>query len=584
MPHRVHIFNNIRAIQDTARRRTELFYGASSPFSVLQHLDAHLPTEGSPAAYPGSNVEEYQDGSESIRSYNYQSIVFDHLPNSHHQPDGLVSSSYASAKIALRNFLAAACPRLPFLDPSKLCANFETVYSSSDGGASATTDRILVIAALGLGALPIVDLPCRQLFLAQARAEIVSTMYDIDLKTVQATVLMAQFEFEAGSPSICYLHLGSAIRKAFAAGVHRVNTREAKQTMWALYCNESLLCFKFGRQFGLQESDIAVPKSEDASYMSYYVRLCSIVRSAYRIYHLDDTVVADLTCAKSVHQQLCGFSAMLKANTGLEIGGQLYTLAGEDLAWHITISYGKSQCEQRSLYIANAISVYHVTRLLVYRPFLLLCLELKRRGVNDIAGIRNGGVAISELNEAAELCVSSARDIVELCDSLFSLQIGAEVRTPKYQLHIRRGLLEQGIYNHAFYLESACFVLGLAAVHDGNRDAANCLLERANTGLRLLQQLGKREPAQSIGAAVEQMIARIRALLIRTGPIVTQAVGNNQLPTVTADLSRSCEHPESSLSNISTLDPIPGRFAPNGWENGVLDDLWSMMDWDVGFP
>ena len=76
MPPRLHIFNNIRATQNTARGTTELFYGASSPFSVLQHLDAHLPMQGSPAVYPEPGVEEVQNGDRSIRSYNYQNIVF----------------------------------------------------------------------------------------------------------------------------------------------------------------------------------------------------------------------------------------------------------------------------------------------------------------------------------------------------------------------------------------------------------------------------------------------------------------------------------------------------------------------------
>lgn len=129
MPARIAIFNNIRATQDTSRGRTELFYGASSPFSVLQHLDAHLPTQGAAAVYPDPDVEEVQNGDRSIRSYNYQNIVFDHLSDSAPLLAGLDTTSYASAKIALRNFLVTACPRLPFLDANSLCADFETLYS-----------------------------------------------------------------------------------------------------------------------------------------------------------------------------------------------------------------------------------------------------------------------------------------------------------------------------------------------------------------------------------------------------------------------------------------------------------------------
>lgn len=339
MPPRLAIFNNIRATQVTSRGKTELFYGASSPYSVLQHLDAHLPMQGAPAVYPDPAVADVQNGDKSIRSYNYQNIVFDHLPDPIVRASAFEATSYASAKIALRNFLLTACPRFPFLDSSKLCANFEKLYSADNESTLVTADRALVVAALGLGAFTLTYLPYRQLFLAQARAEAVNILYDINTKTVQTTLVLAQFEFEAGSPNICYLHLGGAIRKACAAGVHRSSTDECVQTMQALYCYESLICFILGKHPSLADEDVTLPQSQDSSRVAYYVRLCAIVRSAHQIYHLDDTVVADLNAAAAVNRQLDDYCIALKANTGLDIGGQVYALSGEDLTWHITLSY-----------------------------------------------------------------------------------------------------------------------------------------------------------------------------------------------------------------------------------------------------
>lgn len=344
MPPRLAIFNNIRATQDTSRGRTELFYGASSPFSVLQHLDAHLPTQGVPAVYPDPDLEEVQDGDRSIRSYNYQNIVFDHLSEPGPYLSGFDSASYASATIALRNFLVTACPRLPFLDAKSLCADFENLYSTRGAATLPAANVSLVRAALGWGAIPLIDLPYRSLFTSQAHAEASNIMYDINTKTVQATLILAQFEFDAGSPNISYLHLGAAIRKAFAAGVHRSKTTESKQTMWTLYCHESLICFLLGKTPNLHDEDISFPHAQDPSYIASFVRLCAIIRSAHRLYRLDsdNTVVADLTAAGAVQQKLHEYSATLKETCSLQIGGQLYALAGDSLAWHITISYGTS--------------------------------------------------------------------------------------------------------------------------------------------------------------------------------------------------------------------------------------------------
>ncbi|KAF3034568.1 hypothetical protein E8E11_004275 [Didymella keratinophila] len=258
MPPRLAIFNNIRATQNTSRGRTELYYGASSPFSVLQHLDAHLPMQGAPAVYPSPDGEKVSNGDRSIRSYNYQTIVFDHLPDPVPYLNGFDHTSYADAKIALRNFLVTACPRMPFLDQNIACNNFEKLFGRMGGTVLSTAERAIVVAALGLGAYPLADLPNRQLFLTQARAEAVTVMYDINTEAVHATLMLAQLEFEAGSPNICYLHLGGAIRKAFAAGVHRSETQVSKHTMWTLYCYESLICFTLGSHEPVRSTSAAV--------------------------------------------------------------------------------------------------------------------------------------------------------------------------------------------------------------------------------------------------------------------------------------------------------------------------------------
>lgn len=79
---------------------------------------------------------------------------------------------------------------------------------------------------------------------------------------------------------------------------------------------------------------------------------------------------------------------------------------------------------------ANLVPVYHFTKLLVYRSFLFLCLELKRRGLSNESDSGSASVVTMELAEATTVCIDSARAIIKLSDSLFALQIGVEVRTP----------------------------------------------------------------------------------------------------------------------------------------------------------
>lgn len=338
----MHIFNNIRATHAAAG--TELFYGASSVFSLLQHLDAHLPSQAAPVLHLQPGVDEVHDGDESIQRYNYQNIAFDCIPQPASRAVQSVFISQDLARASLRNFLLTAHHLTPFLEPERLSSTLEKLYIPSENPSLEQADRALVVVAMATGAALAKDNPCREHLLAQARAETESMLYAISLRAVQVALLMAQCEFESGNPNISYLQLGSAVRKAFAAGIHRATSLEAKQTMWALYCAESMVCFMIGRNPSMTEDDIVAPTLEQPSHMGSFVRLCTIVRSAYRIYRPDTTmtIANDMDRVNSVYQQLLGFSRTLKEDLSLEIGGQLYALTGEALSWHVTISYRTS--------------------------------------------------------------------------------------------------------------------------------------------------------------------------------------------------------------------------------------------------
>lgn len=139
------------------------------------------------------------------------------------------------------------------------------------------------------------------------------------------------------------------------------------------------------------------------------------------------------------------------------------------------------------------------------------------------------------------------------------------------------------MYNHGFYLESACFVLGLAAVHRSGRFASDCL-EKLHIGLRLLQQLGSEEPVKSTSAAVEQMISRICALPRKFEASTEQTASDDQSPTAVINPPYFTDQSTTSFAAASTLDSTQDVFAPISWDNyASLNDLWSMMDWNVGF-
>lgn len=79
-------------------------------------------------------------------------------------------------------------------------------------------------------------------------------------------------------------------------------------------------------------------------------------------------------------------------------------------------------------------------------------------------------------------------------------------------------------------------------------------------------------------AAVEQMIERISALAGPPGAATVGDVGDGQLSMGSVSLPQV-------PTGISALDPLQDTLTPVGWDPELsLDDLWSMMDWNVGFP
>lgn len=124
-------------------------------------------------------------------------------------------------------------------------------------------------------------------------------------------------------------------------------------------------------------------------------------------------------------------------------------------------------------------------------------------------------------------------------------------------------------------------MLALATVHDSIELSSNCF-EMLCTGLRLLRRLGSHEPVSSTSAAVEQMITRIQTLRpeqISSGvplPNLNDAFRGGNLTQQEIPF-------ESPNAPIDAFDSTIPALTPAAWDNAFLDDLWSVMDWNVGF-
>ncbi|KKY13767.1 putative c6 zinc finger domain protein [Diplodia seriata] len=365
---------------------------------------------------------------------------------------------------------------------------------------------------MAMGAISTEEEYWRAKLLGQARTEAESVRYHVNVKAVQVALLMAHYEFATGHPNLAYLSLGSAVTKAFAAGIHKAgrgsDRPEVSRTMWNLFCNESISCLMLGRPYLLSRDIITVPLPETPSFVASLVRLCMTIRHTHQLYFDDKTSTISnmVDSANEILRELQAFSASVKEDIGVHIGASTCPASGEKLAWHVVTNY-----------------LYFYTQILAFRPLLLLHIELHR---GPDAANHPHTTTTPALLHARSHAIEAARSIIAFAETLLSTPSAPNIQArnhppphPTPSPHALTPSVCQGLCNHGYFLESACFVLVLAAAtHDrggtpasdrGMAAAKKSHVQHVARGLAALRGLVQREPIPSVVAALERMLGKL---------------------------------------------------------------------------
>lgn len=346
LPLQERIFNNVRATYAAPESPScllQLYYGPSSNFSFLQHIHSHLTTRRA-----SQSVSDDNDGDQGIERYKYKGIVFGSA-SKNGPAISPIFLHYELSKSFLQNFLSTTHHYMPVLDPERLSSTLEKLYGRrSRGDSIEPLDKATLIISMAMGAISTEEEYWRGALLTHARTEADSVRYHVNAKAVQVALLMAHCEFATGHPNLAYLSLGSAVTKAFAAGIHKQGSGsdrpEVSRTMWNLFCNESISCLMFGRPYLLDRAVITVPLPERPSFLAALVQLCKIIRRTHRIYfhHETSTIGSMVESAHEVRRELEGFSRWIKEDVGVCIGGPTCPVDEEKLAQHVVTNYRMS--------------------------------------------------------------------------------------------------------------------------------------------------------------------------------------------------------------------------------------------------
>ncbi|RKK09284.1 hypothetical protein BFJ66_g15253 [Fusarium oxysporum f. sp. cepae] len=477
--HNVH--NSVTATHTapTATDSSQLFYGASSNFAFLHQVHRGILQNAPSQDHPRNR--EVQEGGPSLDMFMQRTLFFG-TPS---RIDANVTLPYGSlqdipqalARVFLDQFKDVCLFRLPFLTPVKLESLFHGLYRDDNGHDNGTLlpqTKAVFLAVLALGALCTPDTNAAEMLITQAKYHVV--MYDdaVTLQMLQFSLLMSVYQLDMGRPNSAYLHLGVACRKAFALGLHKetastIDREEIlggqRDTIWSLYCHETLTSLVLGRKSALKMSDISCPLPKERPELVRFCRLSIIIEEVVdTLYNRRSESLLQLyEKAEGVHAQLLHYA---------EKFGIASSSTGHNLK--------KLDC-LGSLMLHNW---YYLAVILVFRPFL----------VADFALRSAGNVTHEErmwLRHACRCAVDAAQDSIAFTSSMF--------RKPD--------LVSTTVRIHGFFFDACCTVLLYDILSHPSKYTFN--LEYIQTALQCLNIMVHDEPMTTAASSIEKVLKAV---------------------------------------------------------------------------
>ncbi|KAJ6115455.1 hypothetical protein N7486_001233 [Penicillium sp. IBT 16267x] len=581
----------------------QLYYGPTSHFALMQHIYRDLIANPTPHPGPSSGVDEAGAG---LDLFSFRRIFFG-TPDT---PDaGRLSSvgempvmflPYDLAKMFLARYLSSLYLLTPHHPPIYFENCLEQLYNPSPGKHPDTLTQAIVLLSVAIAAVGTEYFAWGDIIYERVKASL--TPYDevVNLQTVQISLLMissilsslyggfanenliyANYQNEQGRPNSAFLHLGSAARKALAAGLHKdvpdgeVQTPEMVElrriTFWSLYLFETWFCFHTGRPSSLSLKDVAIENTQDP-FIRSLVHLCkTISRSTNEIYGQNhESLLHMWRVARSINNDLRGHDEFAR-----QMGFGLDTTIQ-------TGSIGMRQTIFTTLY-------YH-TLLLTFRPFLIFrghLLRQRKAAARQATGSSNRPKEIpSWLNEACNHALAAARKTIH------HLSEASRVND----------LVGQMRY-HGYFIGSSAFTLIYDLIHD--TQAAATHLPWVYASLQILSAMRPGDPISSSIAAIQTTLRNINPSYewlqgpnaggndpVGTGsnPYLSRAqdtMDNQQAPlNGLAFPSKSVLGPGPDLSpshwSLPQLEG-PDTVRSGGSNEDLLDFTQSDMGWDFDF-
>ncbi|KAH7212180.1 hypothetical protein DER44DRAFT_808006 [Fusarium oxysporum] len=255
----------------------QLVYGPTSTFAFLQTLHDELIHR---------RILEFKNKAQSLDAFTKRTIFFGlpsrvdplSLPSEQRMEDILLKSTAIEFLQAFEKYSSHA---LPFIKVDNNQMLLDSLYNAGADNASMSQDKARLLMILAIGALSTSETDTAETILIHAKREVVLFGDVATLPMVQFCLLMSEYHLNMGRPNAAYLQVCSACTRAMSMGLHSQVEVDAVgedlqlrlTTFWALYFQQTWICFIVGRKEIIKRSDISCQYPDDQPML---VDLCNL--------------------------------------------------------------------------------------------------------------------------------------------------------------------------------------------------------------------------------------------------------------------------------------------------------------------
>ncbi|KAL4912639.1 hypothetical protein BDW62DRAFT_206290 [Aspergillus aurantiobrunneus] len=558
--------NSVSATHMTSpSNKVQLYYGSTSHFALMHEIYRDLTANPAGHSDQGAHgrVEEAGAGLDML---SFRTIFFG-IPadpnkevsrGANGMDPHIMFLSHELATKLLDTFLSSLYGLLPIWPVEVFHRRLDQLYGPHPGSRSDKYQCILLMA-LALGALVTGHHSWGDMLYERVKASC-NSFDDTH----------AHFQNEIGRPNSCFLHVGTAARKAISAGLHKESpndgresiesAEERRRTFWYLYIYENWVCFHLGRPSSLSRRDVGIPTPDDAFCLALVFLSDAICRSADELYgRHHDSLLQMWRIAKSIWDDLRTFDSKMQRALGFGLDKRPQPGG---------VGVKQTMCITRE-YISTALEpetdceVYYHTILLTFRPFLIF----RGRWNQDMRTTHASDKDNSKreippwLNEACGYALSAAcRTIHFLCESYTANEL------------VRR------ILYHGYFLSSSGFALIFDLIH--GQDLAPSHLPWIHATLKALSSMSQSDAVQASRLAIQTILKQIDPAYEWVPQPETEtanASALNQAPTITYSTT-------TTPNNSSNLNPPPHNPITHQQHPLLYDFQGNPIEQSMGMP